>query len=342
MESPVISCPEKIAASGGGRFSRVDDVTDFGRRLDAWEAVYEQVTPGVFEGQVREIWVDEGLEILWEVASQSVWTAGSNFEGMLSVGVPIVAGSDGIYCGVPLDDGAVSFLPGGGEFEIFCRGRLDMVSATVSVRRLQEFAAVTVPELTEGMFRRPLIRQRPVQAAKLRRALVEIIQAVGQYPQLLDIEASRTAMRDCVLTLVVETLELDARRPAPSLHPSTKAWIVRSMREHALVQPQDPLNIGDLCRQFRISRRSLQYAFEELTGMGAAQFLRNIRLNAVRREIRRLGPQSGEPIAGIAARWGFWHMPRFAEYYRGLFGELPSQTRQRPPGALIVTAIDSD
>jgi transcriptional regulator GlxA family with amidase domain len=31
-------------------------------------------------------------------------------------------------------------------------------------------------------------------------------------------------------------------------------------------------------------------------------------------------------IEGIARDFGFHHMGRFAEYYRGLFGELPSAT----------------
>ena len=31
-------------------------------------------------------------------------------------------------------------------------------------------------------------------------------------------------------------------------------------------------------------------------------------------------------VGRISARWGFWHMSRFARDYRLLFGELPSET----------------
>lgn len=317
-ERPEMACP-----------TRIDDVSELGKALAAWDAVYEQLSPGSFEGRIREIWIDERLEILWEVGSQAIWTAGSNVEGMVSFGVPVATGATGIYCGVPLDDGAISFLPGGKEFEIFCRGRMDIASATISETLLTEFAAAESPRFAEKMFRQPLVRQQPLQAAKLRRALAEIVRAVDLHPELLNIDASRKAMRDCVLALTVESLDLSAKRSPWSLHPTAKAWIVGTVRQHALDHPDDPLNIADICRDYRVSRRSLQYAFEELTGMGAVQFLRHVRLNAVRREIRRLATDPAESIAGIAARWGFWHLPRFAEYYRGLFGELPSETRRK-------------
>lgn len=331
--SPILtSLNDDPVCQGAVCLARVDDVSEFGKGLDAWDAVYEQLTPGAFEGGIREIWIDERLEILWEVGSQAVWTSGSNVEGMISLGVPVASGGEGIYCGVPLDDGAVSFLPGGKEFEIFCRGRMDIVSATVAETLLMEFAAVEAPQVAERMFGQPMVRQQPLQAAKLRRALAEIVRAVELHPELLHIGASRTAMRNCVLSLAVEALDLSAKRSRWSLHPSAKAWIVRTVREHALSHPEDPLNIADICRLYRISRRSLQYAFEDLTGMGAVQFLRYVRLNAVRREICRLASAPAESIASIAARWGFWHLPRFAAYYRGLFGELPSETRQKAAG----------
>lgn len=306
--------------------ARGDDVSEFGRAVTAWDAVYEQLAPGCFEGGVEELWIDDGLEILWETGNRSVWTAGSNRAGMVSLGIPVAGGGAGMYCGVSLQDGAVSWLPGGGDFEIFARERMDIVSATVSESQLCAFAATDSPRITEAWLRRPFIRQQPRRAEMLRRALIEIVVAARRQPGLLEIPASRAAMRDCVLSLMLDTLDWASGRPMADLRPSVKAWIVRKVREQALASPGEPPNVTDFCRSLAVSRRSLQYAFEDLTGMGVVQFLRNVRLNAVRREIR-VAAGGPEPIAAIAARWGFWHMPRFAAYYRALFGELPSETR---------------
>ena len=52
-------------------------------------------------------------------------------------------------------------------------------------------------------------------------------------------------------------------------------------------------------------------------------------LNAVRRELRVATGSPDEPIAAIAARWGFWHMGQFSRDYKQQFGELPSVTLRR-------------
>jgi transcriptional regulator GlxA family with amidase domain len=38
---------------------------------------------------------------------------------------------------------------------------------------------------------------------------------------------------------------------------------------------------------------------------------------------------AGHNLTHIAARWGFEHMGRFAQGYRELFGERPSETIRR-------------
>lgn len=52
-------------------------------------------------------------------------------------------------------------------------------------------------------------------------------------------------------------------------------------------------------------------------------YLRTMRLNRVRSELRQCPAST---VGDVAARWGFWHLSRFAREYRALFGELPSAT----------------
>jgi AraC family ethanolamine operon transcriptional activator len=88
-----------------------------------------------------------------------------------------------------------------------------------------------------------------------------------------------------------------------------------------------PLAVPDVCRAAGVSWRTLDYAFREEFGVTPKAYLKSIRLNGVRRELRR----AAQPvvISDVANRWGFWHMGQFAADYRKLFGELPSETLAR-------------
>ncbi|EDT39943.1 helix-turn-helix domain-containing protein [Burkholderia ambifaria] len=76
--------------------------------------------------------------------------------------------------------------------------------------------------------------------------------------------------------------------------------------------------------QLGISRRTVQYAFNDTLNLNPIAYLRAVRLNHVRRELRL-----GGPVTSAATKWGFWHLSSFAQDYRAMFGELPSATARR-------------
>ena len=73
-----------------------------------------------------------------------------------------------------------------------------------------------------------------------------------------------------------------------------------------------------------VSKRTLHYAFLEVTGCGPGEFVKRIRLNAARRELLALGPGRGH-IERVARAHGFDRPGNFAADFRRLFGELPSR-----------------
>jgi AraC family ethanolamine operon transcriptional activator len=99
---------------------------------------------------------------------------------------------------------------------------------------------------------------------------------------------------------------------------------VNSVQENLQDPASCPLSIAELCVQFGVSRRTLQYAFQEALGLNPIAYLRAVRLNHVRRELRL-----GGFVTSAATKWGFWHLSSFAHDHRILFGELPSATVRR-------------
>jgi AraC family ethanolamine operon transcriptional activator len=137
-------------------------------------------------------------------------------------------------------------------------------------------------------------------------------------------ESIRIAVLDA-LADVCSSHETTGRAPYSQMN---HYKIVREVRQYLLQNQDETITVVNLCQKFQVSRRTLQYAFQDVMGMSPNSYLRTLRLNGVRRCLR--DPNSGVmSVQQAAADWGFWHLSQFARDYQGLFGELPSQRLKR-------------
>ena len=90
--------------------------------------------------------------------------------------------------------------------------------------------------------------------------------------------------------------------------------------------PETPYSLADLCRIGCVSARGLQAQFQAQHGMSPMQYLRQVRLDMAHDALRA----GNLPVTEVAYDAGFSNVGRFARAYRLRFGELPSQTRERP------------
>jgi AraC-like DNA-binding protein len=87
---------------------------------------------------------------------------------------------------------------------------------------------------------------------------------------------------------------------------------------------EEPLTLGQLCRIAGVGARCLQKTFEYRRGMSPMRFVMERRLATAYRRFRQAAPDT--TVARTALDLGFDHMGRFAQLYRQVIGELPSQT----------------
>jgi AraC-like DNA-binding protein len=102
-----------------------------------------------------------------------------------------------------------------------------------------------------------------------------------------------------------------------------EAWIEAHLAE--------PLTLGALCAQAGVGARSLQKAFQARRGMSPVRYVLERRLARAQARLSHALP--GDTVTMVALDCGFDHMSRFAQSYRRLFGEAPSQTLARSLGA---------
>jgi AraC family ethanolamine operon transcriptional activator len=87
----------------------------------------------------------------------------------------------------------------------------------------------------------------------------------------------------------------------------------------------DNLSVMRLCRELRLSRRQLEYAFRTAFDVGPAEYVHLTRLNETRRGLK-LARRTGRSVTEVAMDAGISHLGRFAASYRRVFGESPSET----------------
>lgn len=99
---------------------------------------------------------------------------------------------------------------------------------------------------------------------------------------------------------------------------------------HAVVdlieaEPERAWRLAELAAHAGVSARTLQEAFQSELGMSPLERLRRTRMERARHDLIAADPAQTS-VTDIAGRWGFFHLGRFAQTYRAMYQELPSQT----------------
>jgi AraC-like DNA-binding protein len=119
-------------------------------------------------------------------------------------------------------------------------------------------------------------------------------------------------------TATIEPSSQD-RRDATS---ATVRRAIAFIEQHA----NTDISVADIAAAANVSIRAVQLAFRRHLDAAPMQYLREVRLDHVHRELLAADPTSGDSVTDIATRWGFYSLSRFAAHYRRAFGVAPRDT----------------
>ena len=86
-----------------------------------------------------------------------------------------------------------------------------------------------------------------------------------------------------------------------------------------------PIFLHQLCLELGVSARTLQRAFQRELGISCMKYLKLRRLHLLRERLITSAPEDVS-IKQAAIETGAWRPSRYAQDYKMLFGELPSET----------------
>lgn len=137
-------------------------------------------------------------------------------------------------------------------------------------------------------------------------------------------------------TLILQTFEYKPPASPRLGSNSIIPYYVHRAEEFIRANHVDDLSIATIAGAAGVSIRTLQAGFKNARDSTPMTFLRDVRLERVRRDLLIAG-NKGWSVTQIATDHGFTQLGQFSKDYRSVFGELPSQTRLR--GSMVRTAL---
>jgi AraC family ethanolamine operon transcriptional activator len=317
MESEAIV--ERQPWISGGHFNDVDAQA---AQLHGYGQQYLQLSRGPFEGRFSSLIFGDDLGLHFEKANRVLAQSASTPPGryaacLLSETSPPCAMNAGTF-----SQNHVALCPATQCLEGTTAEGVSLCCVDVSCELLSDGAHNS---------QTARVHSDPARSRQLRELILSgvaafsTLQSLSSYPAA--VKGFKSSLADLLCQIAAQSTERDVGTPNPHATART-VHVFRRARDYIHDGLADGISIVALCRDIGVSRRSLEYVFRSVVGMGPGNYVRALQLNHVRRDL--VSGASGDTSIGvIAAQRGIWHWSRFSQHYRLLFGELPSQTRLR-------------
>jgi AraC family transcriptional regulator, ethanolamine operon transcriptional activator len=296
--------------------SRIQELAQHSQILTDWSLRYDQISKGRFEGNLKEVWLDD-VQLYEEQLSQSVFQNGEARSDTLCLGVFKALSGDTRWMGKEMTLHDVTWS--------YRRGELMLQTPESSSLLVVSSPLTLIEDRVDELPRAVCSVRNDALAHRIRQQISSTIQGVMEHPLQLAGKSARQQFQSEVKDLVFSFFDVAHQQSHNIKLSLQKAQRVVAKAQEAFIEnAETPLTVDELCSLTHTSRRTLQNCFETVTGQSPAVFLKNMRLNSVKRILVMSDDTSN--ISDIAAQWGFWHLSQFTADYKRLFGELPSQT----------------
>lgn len=314
-------------AKASWSYAATHDVDEQAALLRGWNQSYAQLSAGAFKGNIAETSFS-GLHLFMEQTDSELYQTGELPSHLCAVGVPLAMRGVANFCGASTEGEALHVFSGRNGFEFYTPAGLVMAGIVVDAGDLASaFGDDEALSVFASLGDAHLRRVRLDLANGLRSQIVSAFEVIRDQPHLTDDPQYVQALKTAFVSTVAQALSEGHPGSEASIAPAKRWQIVASARELIMEHPDTPMTIADVCRALGVSRRNLQYCFQDVLGISPAAFLRIVRLNGARRAIK-----TAKSVTDAATMWSFWHFGRFAHDYKAMFGELPSETYRRSRG----------
>jgi len=300
------------------------DVDEHCAALGRWRLSYDQISAGAFRGSFTQLSLPR-VEVFREITSQQVRQYGQLGADSFGIGLPW-DGDGEISCNGTSAGGAHVLASIDAEIDMCTPKAFELRGVVASTVLIAELAARLDIELPRSVWHQlRVIEMAEAPVARLRAHLAAIQETITTAPGQFDDPAARQALEDALLLDIMDMLPT-ARPSDPGRSATARRRTVDRARELMHGSGDRSLSLLEVCKAVGASPRKLGYCFQEVVGTSPMHYWRAMRLNRVRRDLKR-GTEAS--VYDIAVQHGFWHFSQFSLDYKRHFSEKPSETLRR-------------
>jgi AraC family transcriptional regulator, ethanolamine operon transcriptional activator len=317
-----VSKPRSVPQDGFSR-GRSEDIDEHAHFVAEVDQRYRQLGTGRFNGSYRLVRLEAVTafeEFTYPEVVQRGW-----FEPGLALVFPLHASGEAWFCGQHLQPGQIAVFDGAREFMFRTPSQLQLGVLMLK----EEFVSMTFGNGVRPTFG-DSIRNTVVRSAAEQRAVGEQFAAVMRIGTLLEANDQpapglQRDLLDDLQRLVLSLMPMDDEQIGGRSNARLTHLVVARALDIIHAGVAEGISVYEVCAALQLSRRYLQSCFEGVLGVNPARYILRQRLLAARSLLlKRAG--GGATVATAATEYGFWHLGRFAHYYRQMFGESPGCT----------------
>lgn len=295
--------------------------------FDGWDLEYIQLSSGQYQCNTKELWLS-GLQIYTEIGNVTSHQLGIAWADSFVFALPWCMEREGRINGRSWMANDLVIFRGENDYDALVpptKLLIVAVSRKVVAEYMEAVEHVSVKDwLKRGMF----LVDDSTCTASMTKVFLGMLDVCHDDPEMLSHPEVRSALMQKAMETLAPVILKNFTVPAIVHREFNHVQIVRRAREFLVDNISEPMQIIDVCRELRVSRRVLQYSFQDLLNINPVSYLRLLRLNGARRDLVSAGDGAVQ-VKDVVASWGFWHLSRFSSEYKKIFNELPSETLNR-------------
>lgn len=284
-----------------------------------WEQQYSQLGYGRFTGKMFLAQTS-----MMQAASAS-WSPGIMIRGTLPPGstllaMPLHREGSLIQRGIEIGDSKMAVLHHGEEVDFRATKPCEFFMIAAERTRVEKHAqAILGRPLNE------LRRDQLVVVADPAKARDRLSQTARSMQKRLLHDASpllKASTAEAFESELIDQMLCRLHAPEIVVNNSYRQTLAWKVEEYLRAHVRSPMSIYHLCREVGAAERTLHLAFREVFGTTPKAYLKMLRLNGVRRDLKQAGQHA--TVTDIAARWDFLHFGWFSHDFGQMFGMSPS------------------